>query len=93
MHASLPTAVENVEEFDDYTVVAVRLKEGALIPMPALKMRARARAMVEAGIVDVAKGRVQELKEAIQNIDVDRIRKTTEVQRYDGRVMYVRVNT
>lgn len=90
---ALMSVVKNVEESDDYTTVHLRRKEGAMAPVPVQKMNARARALVAAGVVDVGRGGWKQIERAIRNLDPEEIRGPTEVQREDGREMWIRVNT
>ncbi len=90
---ALMSVVKDVEEYDDYSVVHLRRKEGAMAPEGVQKMNARARAMVEAGVVGVGRGGWKQVSRAIRNTSPEEIRGPTEIQRESGRELWVRVNT
>lgn len=90
---ALMNEVLDVEEFADYTIVHLRRKSGAMAPEGVQKMEARARAMVAAGLVDIGRGGWKQIQRTIDNLDVGEIRGPTEIQREQGRELWVRVNT
>lgn len=93
MSMGLMTTVERVEEFDGYTVVVVERKEGAMAPESVQKIEARARAIIQAGIIDIVGGRARDVSKAISELDTDEIRRLTHVQREEGRRMWIHVQT
>jgi len=93
MSLDLMTTRDKVEELDEYTIVKLTRKQGAMAPVGVQKMNARARAIVEAGLVDVTLSRAEDVSRAIRNVDSGEIRSATGVQREQGREMWIRVNT
>lgn len=88
----LVTRVDSVEENPNNWVVRVELARGAMMSRMILEMRARARAMIAVGLVQVAGERSRDVAEAIRNIDPDRIQRATEVVSSTDQIVTVRVN-
>lgn len=75
----LITRVEDIEEQPDGWIVEIRVAEGALMPRKVQVSRARARAMVAVGLVEVTGERSRDIANAIKDLDFDEINRATTV--------------
>lgn len=75
----LVTTVESVSGRPDGTVVTIGLPDAGLMPDQVQVVRARGRAMIEAGVVNVAGQSSRQVAGAIRNLSFSQIQRTTEV--------------
>lgn len=87
------TKVQSVERRPDGTLVELELWPGGPMPMQVKKVRARARAIIVVGAMDVAATTPREILNAIQNMSFGDIDRLTEVTSASGNMITVLVNT
>lgn len=75
----LVTKVRSVEQEEDQYMVEIELARGAMVARPIMLMRARARAMVAVGVIEVAGNTSRDIARAIRQMDLDTIRRATEI--------------
>lgn len=80
MSADLITTIESVERRPDGThIVGVGLEEQTILPKSVQKFRARGRAMIATGLVELAGARVSDVAQAIKELEIGKIKRNTEV--------------
>jgi len=89
------TTVQSIERRPDGTFVNVGISQGAVIPRRAQVLRARSRAMIAVGVVEVAGESASDIARAIINMEFGEIQRATEVvdKDFQNRVIRVKVNT
>lgn len=75
----LVTDVRSIERKPDGTYVEIELAKGAMVSRQVQVMRARARALIASGVVDVVGSTSRDIGKAIMNMDAGRIQRATEV--------------
>lgn len=88
----LVTTIQSVERRPDGThLVEVLLDDDALIPRKVQVIRARGRAMVSVGVIDVATDLPADVARAIRELSLDRIKRRTEIIDDSGNIVTIRV--
>lgn len=75
------TRVESIERRHDGHEVKVAVSKNAMMPLVVQKLRARGRAMVAVGLVDVGSEIPRDIADAITDLDTSKIQRSTEIVR------------
>lgn len=77
--ATLITSVKSIEENEDEYIVEVEVQEGLMMARSVTVIRARARAMIAAGVVEGIGNKTEEIANAVRELDFWKISRFTEV--------------
>lgn len=89
----LVTTVEGVSKKPDHYQVDIGIDaDQAMMPRQVQLMRARARAMIAVGLVNVAGEMPFDIDKAIMNLDFGEVQRATEIVDEDRYMVTVRVN-
>ena len=89
---NLVTTVDSIDEKEDHYLVDVALAQGAMVNRQVMLVRARARAMIATGVVENVGNRSRDIAEAIENLELGKIKRSTEVVNDQGRIVTIKVN-
>jgi len=89
---NLVTTVDSIDEKEDHYIVDVALAQGAMVNRQVMLVRARARAMIATGVVENVGNQSRDIAEAIENLELGKIKRSTEVVNDQGRIVTIKVN-